>query len=44
MPHDPELVAETRAWLLKANGDLGAAAAEFTAEVRPQALPSSAVA
>jgi HEPN domain-containing protein len=24
MPHDPELVAETRAWLLKAAQDLGA--------------------
>ncbi len=32
MPHDPELVAETRAWLVKANGDLGAATHEFKAE------------
>jgi hypothetical protein len=32
MRRDPELVAETRAWLVKANGDLGAAAHEFKAE------------
>jgi hypothetical protein len=30
--------------LVKASGDLGAAAHEFKAEVRPQAPPSSAVA
>lgn len=32
MPHDPELVAETRAWLSKAKSDLDAAAFELTAE------------
>jgi len=32
MPHDPALVAETRAWFVKAGQDLGAAAYEFTAE------------
>jgi HEPN domain-containing protein len=32
MPHDPELVAETRSWLIKAAQDLGAAAHEFKAE------------
>jgi len=32
MPHDPELVAEARAWLLKASRDLAAAAHEFKAE------------
>ena len=32
MPHDPELVAETRAWFVKAGQDLGAATHEFTAE------------
>ncbi|HKZ20349.1 MAG TPA: HEPN domain-containing protein [Acidimicrobiia bacterium] len=32
MPHDPELVAETRAWFVKATQDLGAAAHEFIAE------------
>lgn len=31
MPHDPELIAETRSWLLKAGKDLGAADYEFTA-------------
>jgi HEPN domain-containing protein len=31
MPHDPELVAETRAWLRKAAQDLGAAAHGLTA-------------
>ena len=31
MPHDPELVAETRAWFVKAGQDLGAAVYEFTA-------------
>ena len=32
MAHDPELVAETRAWLVKACGDLAAAAHELKAE------------
>lgn len=32
MPHDPELVAETRAWLVRAERDLAAAAHELTAE------------
>lgn len=32
MPHDPELIAETRSWLVKAAQDLGAAAHEFRAE------------
>ena len=32
MPHDPELVAETRAWLAKASLDLAAADHELTAE------------
>lgn len=32
MPHDPELVAETRAWFVKASQDLGAAQHEFKAE------------
>jgi HEPN domain-containing protein len=32
MPHDPELVAETQSWFVKAGQDLGAAAHEFTAE------------
>ena len=32
MPHDPELVAETRTWFMKAGQDLGAADYEFTAE------------
>jgi HEPN domain-containing protein len=32
MPHDPELLAETRSWFAKASQDLGAAAHEFTAE------------
>jgi len=32
MPHDPELVAETRAWLAKAWLDLAAANHELTAE------------
>lgn len=32
MPCDPELVAETRSWFVKAAQDLGAAAHEFTAE------------
>jgi len=32
MPHDPELVAETRSWFVKANQDLGAATHEFKAE------------
>lgn len=31
-PHDPELVAETRAWLVRAERDLAAAAHELTAE------------
>jgi HEPN domain-containing protein len=31
MPHDPELVAETRAWLLKARLDLAAADHAFAA-------------
>ncbi|MGH9163731.1 MAG: HEPN domain-containing protein [Vicinamibacteraceae bacterium] len=31
MPHDPEVAAETRAWLTKATLDLRAAAHEFTA-------------
>jgi HEPN domain-containing protein len=32
MPHDPELVAETRSWFVRAGRDLGAAAHGFTAE------------
>jgi len=32
MPHDPELVAETREWLLRAGRDLAAAAHDLTAE------------
>lgn len=32
MPHDPELVAETRGWFIKASQDVGAAEYEFTAE------------
>ncbi len=32
MPHDPELIAEARAWLMKARQDLAAAAHEFKAE------------
>jgi len=32
MPHDPALVEETRAWILKAAQDLRAAAHEFSAE------------
>ena len=32
MPHDPELVAETRQWFVKAAQDLGAADHEFKAE------------
>ncbi len=32
MPHDPELVAETRSWLSRAAQDPRAAAHEFTAE------------
>ncbi|OGF04725.1 MAG: DNA-binding protein [Candidatus Eisenbacteria bacterium RBG_16_71_46] len=32
MPHDPELVAETREWLLRAERDLAAAAHDLTAE------------
>jgi HEPN domain-containing protein len=32
MPHDPELVAETRSWFVRSSQDLGAAAHEFTAE------------
>jgi len=32
MPHDPELVAEARAWLLKAGQDVAAAVHEFKAE------------
>jgi len=32
MPHDPELVAETRAWLAKARLDLAAADHELTVE------------
>jgi HEPN domain-containing protein len=31
MPHDPELVAETRSWLAKARQDLGAATHLFGA-------------
>jgi HEPN domain-containing protein len=31
MPHDPELVAETRAWLLKAVQDLGAGSHDLCA-------------
>lgn len=31
MPHDPELVAETRSWLVKGKMDLDAAAFELTA-------------
>jgi HEPN domain-containing protein len=30
MPHDPELVAETRSWLVKASQDLRAASHDFT--------------
>lgn len=32
MPHDPELVAETAAWFQRAAHDLGAGAADLTAE------------
>lgn len=32
MPHDPELVAETKAWCVKASEDLGAAAYLLNAE------------
>ncbi len=32
MPHDPELVAEVRAWIVKAGLDVAAAAHEFKAE------------
>ena len=32
MPHDPSLVAETKAWLSKAARDLGAATYELQAE------------
>ena len=32
MPHDPELVAETRAWLVKARLDLAAADHDLTAQ------------
>jgi len=32
MPYDPELVAETRSWFVKATQDLGAATHEFTAD------------
>ena len=32
MPHDPELLAETRSWFIKAGQDLGAATHELTAE------------
>jgi HEPN domain-containing protein len=32
MPHDPELVAETRGWLQRAAHDLGAGAADLAAE------------
>lgn len=32
MPLDPELVAETRAWLWRANRDIEAGAFELTAE------------
>lgn len=32
MPHDPELVAETRAWCLRATHDLGAGATDLHAE------------
>jgi HEPN domain-containing protein len=31
MPHDPELVAETRAWLIRAKRDIDAGAFELTA-------------
>jgi HEPN domain-containing protein len=31
-PHDPELVTETRAWLIRAERDLAAAAHELTAQ------------
>lgn len=31
-PHDPELVAETRAWLVRAERDLAAGAHDLTAE------------
>jgi len=29
MPHDPELVAETREWLVRASQDLGAGERDF---------------
>jgi len=32
MPHDPELIAETKTWLIKAKRDLEAAAFELTAK------------
>jgi hypothetical protein len=32
MPHDPELVAETRGWLQRAAHDLGAGAADLNVE------------
>jgi HEPN domain-containing protein len=32
MPHDPELVAETREWVVRAERDLAAAAHDLTAE------------
>lgn len=32
MPHDPELVAETRGWFLRAIHDLGAGTVDLTAE------------
>jgi HEPN domain-containing protein len=32
MPHDPELVAETRGWFLRATHDLGAGATDLNAE------------
>jgi HEPN domain-containing protein len=32
MPHDPELVAETRGWLQRAAHDLGAGAADLAAD------------
>jgi HEPN domain-containing protein len=32
MPHDPEVVAETKAWLARAQTDIRAAAHDWTAE------------
>jgi len=32
MPYDPELVAETRSWFVRASQDLGAAAHDFKAD------------